>query len=63
MNMSKKIIVVGAGAGGGLAASKIRKLLPGDDVEVTVIDKYGRTNFSLLTHWWPLGTGSHHRSV
>lgn len=38
-------MVVGAGAGGGLAASRIRKLLPVDSVEVMVIDKYGRTDF------------------
>ncbi|MCL4341772.1 MAG: NAD(P)/FAD-dependent oxidoreductase [Candidatus Thermoplasmatota archaeon] len=43
--MPKRIVVVGAGAGGGLVASRLRKLLPNGETEITVIDKYGRTDF------------------
>jgi len=43
--MVKRIVVVGAGAGGGLVASRLRKLLPRGEAEITVIDKYGRTDF------------------
>lgn len=43
--MPKKVVVVGAGAGGGLVASRIRKIVPQDQVEITVIDKTGRTDF------------------
>ncbi|WP_075057045.1 hypothetical protein [Thermogymnomonas acidicola] len=60
--MGKRVVVVGgAGAGGGLAASRIRKLLPVDSVEVMVIDKYGRTDFQPHTRWLRSGTGSRTR--
>lgn len=36
---------MGAGAGGGIAASRIKKLLKYEDVKITVIDKYGKTEF------------------
>lgn len=43
--MAKKVVVVGAGAGGGLAASRIRKMVPEGEAEITVIDRTGRTDF------------------
>lgn len=45
MIIMKKIVIVGAGAGGGLVASKIRSKTSRDDVEITVIDSLGRTDF------------------
>lgn len=45
----KKIVIVGAGAGGGLTASRLRKLLKkpmaNGEIEITVIDKNGTTDF------------------
>ena len=43
--MPKKVVIVGAGAGGGLAASRVRKMVPEGEAEITVIDKTGRTDF------------------
>ncbi len=43
--MTKEIVIVGAGAGGGLVASKLRRLIPEDKAHITIIDKYGKTVF------------------
>lgn len=45
MIIMKKVVIVGAGAGGGLVASKIRSKTDRDQVEITVIDSTGRTDF------------------
>ena len=41
----KKVVIVGAGAGGGLVAGKLRGKTGRDEVEITVIDSYGITEF------------------
>ncbi len=43
--MAKKVVIVGAGAGGGLTASRLRKLIPKEELEITVIDRDGTTDF------------------
>ncbi len=41
----KKVVIVGAGAGGGLVATKLRNKIDRESVEITVIDSYGKTEF------------------
>ncbi|BAB59613.1 flavoprotein reductase [Thermoplasma volcanium GSS1] len=43
--MAKKIVIIGAGAGGGISLSKLRRVLKDEDVDITIIDKLGRTDF------------------
>ncbi|WP_297027913.1 NAD(P)/FAD-dependent oxidoreductase, partial [Thermoplasma sp.] len=43
--MAKKIVIIGAGAGGGISLSQLRHSLKDEDVEITIIDRTGRTDF------------------
>ncbi|CAC12585.1 conserved hypothetical protein [Thermoplasma acidophilum] len=44
-HMPKKIVIIGAGAGGGISLSQLRRALSNEDVEITIIDQTGRTDF------------------
>ena len=43
--MTKNIVIIGAGAGGGISLSQLRHALKDEDVKITLIDKIGRTDF------------------
>lgn len=41
----KKIVIVGGNAGGGLMAGRLARMLPKDEVQITVLDKLGKVEF------------------
>ncbi|MGC8547166.1 MAG: NAD(P)/FAD-dependent oxidoreductase [Thermoplasmata archaeon] len=42
---SKNIVIVGGNAGGGLMAGRLARMLPKDQVNITVLDKLGKVEF------------------
>lgn len=41
----KKVVIVGGNAGGGLIAGRLARMLPKDEVQITVLDKRGKVEF------------------
>ena len=42
---AKRVVIVGGNAGGGLLAGRLARIIPKDQVNITVLDKLGRIEF------------------